>query len=235
MSAFDAPGNPACRPFLGRHYERQRSNPARQARTGIAPSHPPSLVELRRTRGSSQRRLQRQAARDLAAIRSSPSPAQQRPRAATGRHSQHVDDHDKHCQRCADPKAEEGNRDVARSLPCEDHGRCGEDDDHGYIKPTHVLHRVGFAMCASLAVLQRRDQPGHILFQHFRVFLAACRRQQRNSVMARHHMHVQVIHHLSGSGFAELLDRDAVGLESFHGGARRSCGCRGRHGRSLPA
>ena len=50
------------------------------------------------------------------------------------------------------------------------------------------------------------------------VFLAARRRQQRDAVVARHHMHVQMKHHLSAGGFVELLHGDAVGLEGLHRG-----------------
>jgi hypothetical protein len=38
--------------------------------------------------------------------------------------------------------------------------------------------------------------------------------------VARHHVHVQVKHHLSAGGFVELLHRDALGVE---GGHRRGC------------
>ena len=57
---------------------------------------------------------------------------------------------------------------------------------------------------------QRRDQLGRIVLQHLDVFLAARGRQQRNAVMARHDMHVQVKYDLAAGGFVELLHGDAI-------------------------
>ena len=59
--------------------------------------------------------------------------------------------------------------------------------------------------CVRIQPLQRRDQLGRVVFQHLDVFLAAGRRQQRDAVMARHHVHMQVEHDLSAGGFVELL------------------------------
>ena len=41
---------------------------------------------------------------------------------------------------------------------------------------------------------------------------ADSRRQQRDAVLARHHMHVEVEHDLAAGGLVELLHGDAVGL-----------------------
>ena len=61
----------------------------------------------------------------------------------------------------------------------------------------------------------RRDQFGRVVLQHLDVFLAASGRQQRDAVMARHHVHMQVEHDLPAGGLVELLHGDAVGVEGF--------------------
>ena len=71
---------------------------------------------------------------------------------------------------------------------------------------------------------QRRGQFRRIVFQHLDVFLPARRRQQRDAVMARHHVHVQVEHDLPASGLAELLHGDVVGLEGLDGGGGDNLG-----------
>ena len=67
---------------------------------------------------------------------------------------------------------------------------------------------------------ERGDQPGRVILEHLGVFLPALRRPQRHSRFHRHDMHMQVKHHLSADGFAELLDDDAFGVEGLHGGER---------------
>ena len=59
-----------------------------------------------------------------------------------------------------------------------------------------------------------------MLFQDFRIFLAARRGQEQYAVHAWLDVDVQVKHDLPAGRLVELLDGDAVGLERFH-----ACGC----------
>ena len=59
-----------------------------------------------------------------------------------------------------------------------------------------------------------------MIFEHLDVFLAGCRRQQCDTVDARHDVHVEMEHHLTAGSFAELLQRNAISLERLLAGNR---------------
>jgi hypothetical protein len=92
------------------------------------------------------------------------------------------------------------------------------------IEPQARRCRAGFvgrmrttAWSSRLETPPRRDQHGVIL-QHFLDTPdgrpAAGARCRHGAVS--HHMQVQIRHHLAAGGFADLLHRDAVGLECRH-------------------
>src|SRR5690349_1836333 len=57
---------------------------------------------------------------------------------------------------------------------------------------------------------ERRRQLLRVLLEHLGIFLAAGGRQQRDPVMARHDVDVQVKDDLSASALVELLNGEAV-------------------------
>ena len=54
-------------------------------------------------------------------------------------------------------------------------------------------------------LFQGCDKLPGILFQRLAVFLATGGRQERNSIVTGHDMHVEMKHHLSAGGFVKLL------------------------------
>src|SRR3982074_1544254 len=87
----------------------------------------------------------------------------------------------------------------------------GPDDGANGPPPRLPAARRSFRFMTKLG--QGRGELCRLILEHLWRFLDARRRLERDAVLARDHVNVEVKHHLSAGGLAELLQRHTVGAE----------------------